>query len=50
MNNVEHQTITSNNESFTMGSYHGISIIIKDLDRYINATVMCNQFNRRFKK
>ena len=49
-NNVEHLKITFNNESFTKGTYNGIKVIIHDKDGFINATDMCNQFNKRFRK
>lgn len=49
-NNVEQQKIECNNESFTRGTYNGISVIIRDKDGFINATHMCQQFNKRFRK
>ncbi|KAK8840447.1 hypothetical protein M9Y10_030652 [Tritrichomonas musculus] len=49
-NNVEECKITINDETFTKGTYNGISIIIRDKDGFINATDMCNQFNKRFRK
>lgn len=49
-NNVEQLQIHSNNETFTRGSYNGISVLIRDKDKYINATAMCNQFNKKFRK
>jgi hypothetical protein len=47
---VEHVKLLSNKESFTRGTYNGISVIIRDKDNYINATAMCNQFGKRFRK
>ena len=49
-NNVEQLKTTINNESFTKGTYNGIKVIIRDKDGFINATDMCNQFNKRFRK
>ena len=49
-NNVEQQKIECNGESFTRGTYNGISVIIRDRDGFINATEMCEQFNKRFRK
>ena len=48
-NNIEQQIIKSNDESFTRGTYNGISIIVREKDGFINATHMCNQFSRRFR-
>jgi hypothetical protein len=42
--------IVSNNETFTEGTYNGVPIIIRDKDGYVNATKMCNQFDRKFKR
>ena len=50
MKNVEHQIFNCNNETFTRGTYNGISVIIRDKDGFINATEMCKQFNKRFAK
>jgi hypothetical protein len=47
---VDQSKTLSNDETFTIGSYHGIIVIIKDSDQHINATAMCKQFNKRFKK
>ena len=49
-NNVEHNKIKCNDETFTRGTYNGISVIIRDKDGFINATDMCNQFNKKFRK
>ena len=48
--NVEQNKVECNGETFTRGTYNGISVIIRDKDGYINATEMCNQFNKRFRK
>ena len=50
MNKVEQSKINCNNETFTRGTYNGISVLIRDKDGYINATDMCNQLNKRFRK
>lgn len=51
INNVEKQTITAlNSETFRRGTYNGISVLIREKDGFINATSMCNQFNKRFRK
>ncbi len=42
--------IESNNEIFTRGKYNSIDVIIRDVDGYINATILCNQFGRSFRK
>jgi hypothetical protein len=42
MTKVEQVKVVSNKESFTRGTYNGISVIIRDKDNYINATAMCN--------
>ena len=49
-NNVEQQKITCNGETYTRGTYNGISVIIHDTDGFMNATEMCKQFNRKFRK
>ena len=49
-NNVETLKIKFDNETFTRGTYNGISVIIRDKDGFINATHMCEQFNKRFRK
>jgi hypothetical protein len=49
-NNVEHQTIISNKEIFTIDFYDSISVMTKESDKHINGTVMCKIFNRRFFK
>ena len=49
-NNVEQFKFENGKESFTRGTYNGISVIFRDRDGYINATEMCNQFGKRFRK
>jgi hypothetical protein len=44
------EQITSNDETFTRGTYNGINIIKRNQDGFINATKMCLQFDRKFKK
>ena len=48
MNNVEH--LVSNSEEFVKGTYNGISVLIRKNDGFINATKLCNQFNKKFRK
>ena len=43
MKSVDVQQFESNNEVFEIGSYHGISILIRKSDGYINATKLCKQ-------
>lgn len=51
MNNFDELKITSNDETFTCGTYNGISVIIRDKDGFINATDMCKyQFDKKFEK
>ena len=49
-NNVEQLKISINGYSFTRGTYNGIKVIFHDKDGFINATQMCQQFNKRFRK
>ena len=49
-NNVAELKIECNGKTFTKGTYNGISVIFNDEDGFINATEMCNQFNKRFRK
>ena len=49
-NNVEQSIIECNDETFTRGTYNGISVIRRDKDGFINATDMCKQFGKRFAK
>ena len=46
---VDVQKFESNGEVFEIGSYHGISILIRRSDGYINATKLCDQFEKRFR-
>ncbi|KAA6383972.1 MAG: hypothetical protein EZS28_020502 [Streblomastix strix] len=39
--------ITSNDETFTKGSYNGFEIMIRDKDGYVNATKLVQQINER---
>ena len=48
--NVEQAKIENGDDSFTRGTYNGISVFIHDKDGYINATEMCKQFGKRFAK
>ena len=41
---VEKQQFNSNNETFVTGTYHGISILIRESDGFVNATKLCSQF------
>ena len=49
-NNVEQLKISCNGENFIRGTYNGIAVLIREKDGFINATEMCKQFNRRFRK
>jgi hypothetical protein len=45
------EPITSeDNDTFTTGTFNGISEIQRDKDGFINATAMCKQFGKRFRK
>ena len=48
--NVEQQNITCNGEKFVRGTYNGIAVLIREKDGFINATELCKQFNKRFRK
>ena len=37
----------SKGEVFETGSYHGISILIRKSDGYVNATKLCSQFETK---
>ena len=50
VNKVEMLPLTSNGEEFLRGKYNGIHILKRKKDGFINATVMCNQFKKRFRK
>ncbi|KAA6366963.1 MAG: hypothetical protein EZS28_037510, partial [Streblomastix strix] len=39
--------IGSNNENFTIGSYNGFEIMIRDSDGFVNATKLVQQINER---
>ena len=47
---VKNNIIKCNNEIFIRSTYNTINIIIRKKDNFINATNMCNQSNRRFRK
>ncbi|KAI5512647.1 hypothetical protein TVAGG3_0752620, partial [Trichomonas vaginalis G3] len=49
---VEAKTFTnkSNGETFTKGTYNGIEVLRRDKDGYINATKMCQQFRKDFRR
>jgi hypothetical protein len=42
--------IESNELTFTLGTYNSIKILKCNHDGFINATLMCNQFKKRFRK
>ena len=48
--NFNKLTNKRNGETFTKGSYNGIEILRRDLGGYINATKLCSQFNKQFRK
>jgi hypothetical protein len=48
--NLVPPTSEDNDETFTTGTYNGISVIKRDKDGFINATAMCKQFGKRFAK
>ena len=50
LDNVEQLEIENNGEKFKRGTYNGISVIIHEKTGFINATDMCNQFKKRFRK
>ena len=50
MNNVHINDIRQGDLEFVEGTYHGIKVIERVSDRFINATKLCNQFNRKFRK
>jgi hypothetical protein len=47
---TERTHFTENDETFTVGTYNGISIIIRDKDGYINATKLCNDGKKDFRQ
>jgi hypothetical protein len=44
------EKIVSNNEQFTIGSYNGFEILIRDKDGYVNATKLVQLINDRDNK
>jgi hypothetical protein len=46
---LQDKVITSNNETFTESFYNRISIIIRDKDKFVNATRLCSQENKLFR-
>ena len=49
MSTVQNQKILCNNETFTLSTYNGFKIIIRDLDGYINASDVVKQINKQEK-
>ena len=49
MSTVQNQKILCNNETFTLSTYNGFKIIIRDLDGYINASDVVKQINKKEK-
>lgn len=49
MSTVQNQKIKSNNETFTLSTYNGFKIIIRDSDGYINASDVVKQINKKEK-
>lgn len=49
MSTVQNQKILCNNETFTLSSYNGFKIIIRDYDGYINASDVVKQINKQEK-
>jgi hypothetical protein len=45
MAQVSTSKLTFNDETFTTGTYNGLSILIRDKDNYINATKQIHQIN-----
>jgi hypothetical protein len=45
---ADSQTITENNGTFTLGTYNGISVIIRDKDNYVNVGKLCKDANKTF--
>jgi hypothetical protein len=46
---AEHSTINENNETFTIQTYNGISVMKRNKDGYINATKLCRGGNKDFR-
>ena len=49
MSTVQNQKILYKNETFTLSTYNGFKIIIRDLDGYINASNVVKQINKQEK-
>lgn len=49
MSTVQNQKIKCNNETFTLSTYNGFKIIIRDSDGYINASDVVKQINKKEK-
>lgn len=49
MSTVQNQKILYKNESFTLSTYNGFKIIIRDSDGYINASDVVKQINKKEK-
>ena len=49
MSTVQNQKILCNNETFTLSSYNGFKIIIRDTDGFINASDVVKQINKQEK-
>jgi hypothetical protein len=47
MARVEQQKVISNKETFTLSSYNGIEIIIRDKDGYVNASRMVDKLSTK---
>ena len=49
MSTVQNQKIKCNNETFTLSTYNGFKIIIRDSDGFINASYVVKQINKQEK-
>ena len=49
MSTVQNQKILCNNETFTLSTYNGFKIIIRDSDGFINASYVVKQINKKEK-
>lgn len=49
MSTVQNQKIACNNETFTLSTYNGFKIIIRDSDGFINASDVVRQINKKEK-
>jgi hypothetical protein len=47
MARVEQQKVISNKETFTLSSYNGIEIIIRNKDGYVNASIMVDKLSTK---